>query len=388
MEFRFRNVNDAFSSMVGMIHNDDYHLCEEDSRNGPVMSFEDPVTITYNQPLERVLFNPGRDCNPFFHLVEALWMLAGRNDIAIPAYFNSQMLAYSDDGKTQHAAYGHRWRHHFKLPPDEQLQKLQTNYTGYDHYNSFDQLDSIILQLRKDPTTRRLCLAMWDPASDLFRLQTGESCKDLPCNTHCYFRVSEGKYLNLTVCNRSNDMIWGTFGANLVHMSFLLEYIALSAGLQVGVYHQITNNLHTYKDKWKPKFWLRNCVDAYQHEEVTCDDVPLLCPQDGGSLHMDHAGEIKAVFDAEVIELMELLHAVATNTPTEAFSGVIRSPFLQYVAWPMTQAFIAHKRSRNYSAAQLHMAQVKSSDWRKAGREWLLKREALWTKNAPHYEAE
>ena len=49
--------------------------------------------------------------------------------------------------------------------------------------------------------------------------------EEIPCNTAIYFKVREGK-LNMTVSNRSNDVIWGTFGANVVHMSILQEYVA------------------------------------------------------------------------------------------------------------------------------------------------------------------
>ena len=51
----------------------------------------------------------------------------------------------------------------------------------------------------------------------------------------------------MSIVNRSNDMIWGAYGANAVHMSMLLEYMAAMTGFQVGIYYQISNNLHAYK---------------------------------------------------------------------------------------------------------------------------------------------
>src|SRR6185369_13562421 len=83
---------------------------KEDSRNGLVLVSPVPVMTTYLRPCQRVLFSPMRDANPFFHLMEALWMLAGRDDLAWPLYFNSKFGAYSDNGVTVHGAYGHRWR--------------------------------------------------------------------------------------------------------------------------------------------------------------------------------------------------------------------------------------------------------------------------------------
>ena len=52
-----------------------------ESRNGPVIVFPDPVTTVYAKPCERVMFWSERDANPAFHLYEALWMLAGRDDV-------------------------------------------------------------------------------------------------------------------------------------------------------------------------------------------------------------------------------------------------------------------------------------------------------------------
>ena len=69
----------------------------QESRAGRVIEHPSPVMTTYTQPAERVLFYPARDANPFFHLFEALWMLAGRNDLFYVAQFNSRMKDFSDD---------------------------------------------------------------------------------------------------------------------------------------------------------------------------------------------------------------------------------------------------------------------------------------------------
>ena len=99
------------------------HGIARESRNGPVLVAPVPVVTVYQRPTERVVFWPERDANPWLHLMEALWMIGGRQDVAFPAYFAKQMLEYSDDGKLLHGAYGFRWRHHF----------------------GFDQLDDILL---------------------------------------------------------------------------------------------------------------------------------------------------------------------------------------------------------------------------------------------------
>ena len=64
---------------------------EVQTRNGPALEFPTPVTTTYTHSRERVLFYSERDTNPYFHLMESLWMLAGRNDVEWITKFNGRM---------------------------------------------------------------------------------------------------------------------------------------------------------------------------------------------------------------------------------------------------------------------------------------------------------
>lgn len=227
-----RNVNDALYQGLQYLAT---HGIKEDSRNGSVLVAPGPVTTVYAHPWERVLVCPERDANPFFHLMEAIWMMAGRRDVAFVQQFNSRIGKYSDDAVNLHGAYGYRWRTWF----------------GY------DQLSAVAEELRRDPNTRRAVLTMWDASNfavnhmneapgtngDFVTLEQGG--KDVPCNTHIYFDVRGGK-LNMTVCCRSNDIWWGAYGANAVHFSVLQELMAVWCGVQMGVYRQVSNNYHLY----------------------------------------------------------------------------------------------------------------------------------------------
>tara|TARA_R110002049_G_scaffold5014_5_gene34888 strand:+ start:16557 stop:17564 length:1008 start_codon:yes stop_codon:yes gene_type:complete len=196
---------------------------KKETRNGAVLEFPYPVLIEYKKPVERVLFYPNRDANPFFHLMEGLWMLAGRNDVEFVDYYNSRIHEFSDDGRVFHGAYGFRWRHHFDI---DQLERAANRLTDY-------------------PNDRRTVVAMWDSHTDL---RTTNDFKDVPCNTAIYFKLcDQTKKLDMTITNRSNDLIWGTFGANAVHMSMLHEYMAARIGGKVGSYYQFSNNLHAYE---------------------------------------------------------------------------------------------------------------------------------------------
>lgn len=220
MELTAFNCHQALADGIRMVLN---HGVETSSRNGRVLAIQEPVTIKYLNPQDRVLLSPTRDANPFFHMAEAMWMLAGRNDLAPVEAYVSTFGQYSDDGITLHGAYGHRWINHFGI----------------------DQLTELVTELRTSGS-RRAVLGMWDPRADLPKLRTGG--KDVPCNTHAYFAIRTDGKLDMTVCNRSNDAIFGCFGANLVHFSILQEYLASVLGVPVGKYCQVTNNLHIYLD--------------------------------------------------------------------------------------------------------------------------------------------
>lgn len=188
------------------------------SRNGAVLVAPWPVMTVMHEPAQRVLFSPVRDANPFFHLFESIWMLAGSNDVHFVGGFVKRMYEYSDDGDTLHGAYGHRWRKHFDV----------------------DQILATISLLAENPDDRRAVIAMWDPVTDC-----NQKGVDFPCNTHIYFRVNDGK-LDATVCNRSNDIIWGLYGANTVHLTVLHEFMASALHLELGVYRHLSNNFHLY----------------------------------------------------------------------------------------------------------------------------------------------
>ena len=218
-----RNVNEAFVLGVKAIQ---AHGVANDSRNGPVLKFPNLVVTCYQRPYERVLSHPVRHCNHTFHLMESLWMLAGRNDLKFLTEFNPRMAEYSDDGEfIRGSAYGYRWRKHFPI----------------------DQIEEAIKHLEKDPNSRRCVISHWDVTMDAFT-----ETKDTPCNQQIFFWL-EGKFLCMTVTNRSNDMIWGAYGSNAVHFSFLHEYMAMRLKKFIGVYNQVSNNMHVYteNDVWK-----------------------------------------------------------------------------------------------------------------------------------------
>lgn len=346
MHLVFRNVNYAFRSLIAGFVSGMVPTVNRPSRNGPVIRAVGCMTVTYENPRERVLFSEGRDANPFFHLFESLWMLAGRNDVAPLKYYVDTIDQFSDDGLVFNAAYGNRWRQHF----------------GY------DQLVPIAKELANNGESRRMVIAIWDGNKDLDYALAGG--KDVPCNTQVMLEVDDGR-LNMTVTNRSNDMILGMFGANLVHFSFLQEYMASRIGVELGVYNQFSNNLHAYTEKpykWDPVKWI-----GHAHETRTMHDKPQIEYADSVEDRTVHGGVLPGVplvqhpdvFDREVCKFID--------NPFQEW----REPFLNTVAKPMMQAFKHHK-ARQYDLCHEANCRIQAEDWRWASALWTQRRRTMW----------
>lgn len=302
-----------------------------DSRDGPVIMFPEPTTIVYSHPKERVVFWPERDANPFFHLSEFLWMAASRRDVKFVEQFVKRIRSYSDDGKNFHAAYGFRWRKHFRR----------------------DQLPKIISGLTLNKNCRRQVLGIWDVKSDLDRVGF-----DLPCNISATFQINHEGSLNMVVHNRSNDAIMGALGANIVHFSCLQEYVAAGIGIPVGKYWQVSSNLHVYmRDFEKFKQMAKYSDDAHR--------LVSLCP------YKNELVETTPIIDTDIKTWEEDLH-MWMQKPTK--TG-LRSSFFLRIATPMMMAHKAYKKGDVNQALEIIITQMpEKSDWKRACVEWLERR--------------
>lgn len=360
-----RSVSEALSQGLHLIR---LHGVAQSSRVGDVLTSSRPVMTVYSEPRNRVLFSAMRDANPFFHVMEALWMLAGRNDLPWLTRFNKRFASYSDDGgATQPGAYGFRWRQHF----------------GY------DQLGSIIQELKENPLTRRAVLVMWDGGARADWLSSGEledaqpgdlysavgGSADVPCNTHAYFDTIDGR-LNMTVCCRSNDIIWGAYGANAVHFSFLLEYLSTMTNIPMGVYRQFSNNYHLYtnvvpRDNLMPMSSEVENSDRYLVRESLNSRVKVPVER----MRRVPLVNDPATFEADLFKFMDL-----TREPHTTFvePSEFSETFFRTVAAPMFNAYMARRfedRKRDFEKALDHAHSIKADDWRMAAVEWLERRQ-------------
>lgn len=221
------------------------------------------------EPWHHCILLPSRRWNPFLALSEALWILAGRDDVAALRPYNSHISDYSDDGRVLYGAYGARIYH---------------------------QIDPLIERLRKDPSDRRAVLQIWDNnphhfsgAPPILQVKgitkeemeeavrkfnpnapamivttdpetrfvqgnydlTTES-KDPPCNNMVYFKLRDNK-LHMTVINRSNDLHFGLMAVNLPTFGILQSYIAARLGVEMGTQTHFSNSLHIYTDEPRAK---------------------------------------------------------------------------------------------------------------------------------------
>ena len=314
-----RNVNSAlhdglwYLKVAGVI---------ESSRNGPVLVAPGPVLTEYQKPCERALFSAARDANPWLSLFEALWMLAGRNDLAWLTQFTPRFAQFSDDGKTLHGAYGYRWRH----------------WAGEVFVH--DQITMIIDLLKREPNTRRAVLMMWDPILDL-----NTNHKDLPCNDLCFFDRRNDQ-LNMTVCNRSNDIFLGFFGKNYVHFGILQEYLAAHIGIPVGVYRQFSNNFHAYTEM--PGYPSIDPVVIGEDDRYASGEVaPFPLVQD------------PKCFDIELLRFME----------DPLGDTAYEEPFFDFVASPMYASW--HDRKGKVNNGAFAAKAIAATDWRLACLSWI-----------------
>lgn len=316
------------------------------SRAGEVIAAPHPVTTVYERPQERVLFTVDqRVANPVFHLMEALWMLDGRWDAEwLDQFVRDYSERFGDEPRgwgpdepsvVQWGAYGKRWRHWFHK--DENA-VFDTSGTGL----KMDQLLQVIRQLRDNPQDRRVVVQMWDPTSD-----AGQSYRDVPCNLTLVPRIVGGA-LDIAVFCRSNDLVWGAYGANAVHFSVLQEYLAAGVEVPVGRYYQVSVNFHLYTSlisKIGPA--PSRALDYYADGEVEASPIVA---------HWES-------FDEE-------LHRLLDRGADEAPRGYPRNPFLWNTAAAMWRVN-RWRLDRHWARAEEEAARIASPDWRLATLAWL-----------------
>jgi len=245
------------------------------------------------------------------------------------------MVDYSDNGRTLHDAYGFRWRRHFNI----------------------DQLSQIACMLKANPEDRRCVLQMWHSVDDLGRVNG----KAVPCNLTATFQRDLDGNLDLCVFNRSNDIIWGAYGANAVQFGTLIEYMAIAIGCPVGRYHQVSVNWHAYT----------NSLDKLTSTGLTYSD-----PYADNTVRMLPLGAHVADIERDIDHLL-----------VEADTGFVRkhTPALSLFFENAWKVLYAHELWRTLTGAERYdealgvlAAADQTVDWVVAMKEWLERRRVAW----------
>lgn len=366
-----------------------------ESRDGPVVVAPTPVTTVYERPRERVLLSAVRDANPFFHLMESFWMLAGHDNAAfLDEYVVDFSKRFAEPGGEIHDAYGRRWRSAF----------------------GFDQLDQVVRTLRADPNSRQCVVTMWDPTPTHEVTQNSHGVGDhptndeiivgeddlrgswrtRPCNTHAYLRVRDSslsmtqaeldtvgpeRVLDLTICCRSNDVLMGAYGANAVHFSVLQEYLAARIGVGVGTLYQVSNNYHVYhrdastisrriEERLRaadPREQLdmvaRHCT-CRSHSTQEYENPPLMF---GNADAVDH--DIVAFVGG--VDSLQKAHRPAHRPELMGF--VCNNSWITDVAWRVARAHRMH-RLKQHAEALAEAYAIPDRSWQRACVDWLDRR--------------
>jgi len=159
----------------------------------------------------------------FNHAVtELLWILQGRTDLA---YLHKHGVTYWDDNYnksdrkdgTLGSVYGQQLR----------------------NFNGFDQLKHILLEIKENPSSRRIMASLWNP-SDMSNMALP------PCHYGFQVYINDGK-LNLSWNQRSVDIFLG-LPYDIAMYGLLLIMLAKGNGYEPGQLIAFMGDCHIYNN--------------------------------------------------------------------------------------------------------------------------------------------
>lgn len=177
------------------------------------------VSFVLTAPRERVPYLASRKTNIVFNFAHVLWILAGRDDLELIAYYAPSFHRFSADGRTlTGSAYGPR-----VFSPGEQ--------------GSRSQWARVVHLLREDPDSKRAVIQIFDPSEGLEADNI-----DVSCTLALQFFIRDRR-LHATCYMRANNAFQGMVG-DVFSNTFLQELLAAQLGLQIGTYAHHVGSMH------------------------------------------------------------------------------------------------------------------------------------------------
>jgi thymidylate synthase len=215
---------------------------------------------------------PSRRSSPFHQLGEALWVLAGRNDVAWLEMFLHRASDFSQDGKTWRTAYGRRLR---------------------EWDNHIDQIKDAVSRLNHDPYTRQAVSCIWNSSLDIVP-ENPSPFVGYPCHMILNFSIRDS-CLDVTVFARSCDMMWGLTGANIPEWSLLNMLMARTLGISPGRVNILICSLHLYEHHFeRAEKMLKKHREGAEHSLY--NDHPEGVAYDVAPVHFDACLSIGHLF--------------------------------------------------------------------------------------------
>lgn len=234
--------------------------------------------LSLSDPRQRWIASRAPAINPAYALAEVIWIINGRNDSAMPNYFNQRLPKYAGGGSTYHGAYGFRLRQHFGL----------------------DQLQRAYLALSANSESRQIVLQFWDCTMDLPTDQGDPGAADIPCNVISILKLREGR-LEWTQIMRSNDFVLG-LPHNIVQFTCLQEVMAGWLGVQLGGFNHYADSLHIYDRDEAIADRIDSCSLPRNNESIAL-------PKVASERSFVNLGTFADVLASSVIDVAELLTA-------------------------------------------------------------------------------
>jgi thymidylate synthase len=180
------------------------------------------TSFTIANPVTRTPYLAARRTNIVFNHAEALWYLAGRDDIDMIGYYAPRLRSLATvDRRLSGTAYGPRL-----FQPE-----------GVDQRSQFDR---VIALLRDDPDAKRAAMIIMRPDE-----LVDPANPDVACTLGLQL-LRRGGRLHATAYMRGNDAVLGLL-CDTFSFTFIQEFAARLLGVPVGSYAHHVGSMHINK---------------------------------------------------------------------------------------------------------------------------------------------